>query len=282
MPDQDVVQTGIKGLDPILAGGIPRGNLILVEGAAGTGKTTLGVEFVYRGAQEFDEPGLIVLFEVSPDRIMREAALFGWDLRELERQGKIKILFTTRRVFEQELQQADSLLLEEGREIGARRLFVDSFAPLGQRPENGQSPRDSFHILAEGLQRENLTAMVAVEVPAHEEARLTAAIPEEFVADTIVLLRMERMDRAAVRSLELVKSRGHGYQMGAHTFRITSGQGIEVFRRVQAPRETEREAARSAARRRLLAGRHHAGLRRLGSGQERDGPAVPGRRRPAR
>jgi circadian clock protein KaiC len=255
MPEQDLVRTGIKGLDPILSGGIPRGNLILVEGAAGTGKTTLGVEFVYRGAQEFGEPGLIVLFEVSPDRMMREAALFGWNLRELELQGRIKILFTTRRVFEQELQQADSLLLEEAREIGARRFFVDSFAPAGLRSENGRPLRESFHLLAEGLQREGLTAMIAAEVPAHEETRLAADIAEEFVADTIVLLRMERMDRAIVRSIELVKSRGHGYQMGAHTFRITNDRGIEVYRRVQAPREPGRErAAAYDVSRRLASG----------------------------
>jgi circadian clock protein KaiC len=61
MPERDLVRTGISGLDPILFGGIPRGNLIVVEGAAGTGKTTLGVEFVFRGAAEFGEPGLIVL-----------------------------------------------------------------------------------------------------------------------------------------------------------------------------------------------------------------------------
>ena len=92
MPERDLVKTGISGLDPILFGGIPRGNLIVVEGAAGTGKTTLGVEFVFRGAAEFDEPGLIVLFEVAPERILREAALFGWNLQELEEQGRIKIL----------------------------------------------------------------------------------------------------------------------------------------------------------------------------------------------
>src|SRR5215813_10653088 len=161
MPDPDLANTGILGLDPILAGGIPRGNLVLVEGAAGTGKTTLGVEFVYRGAQERDEPGLIVLFEVAPDRVMREAALLGWDLSNLERRGRLRIIFTTRRLFEQELQQADSLLLEQAREIGARRLFVDSFAPLGPLDGNGQPPRQLFHILAEGLQRENLTTIAA-------------------------------------------------------------------------------------------------------------------------
>ena len=48
MPEPDLVETGISGLDPILSGGIPRANVILLEGAIGTGKTTQGVEFVYR------------------------------------------------------------------------------------------------------------------------------------------------------------------------------------------------------------------------------------------
>ena len=106
MADRDLVKTGISGLDSILSDGIPRGNLILLEGAIGTGKTTLGVEFVYRGASQFDEPGIIVLFEVSPDKIVRDAAQLGWDLPALERARKLKIIFTTRQVFGQELQQA--------------------------------------------------------------------------------------------------------------------------------------------------------------------------------
>src|SRR5437867_9561036 len=55
MPEPDLLKTGIKGLDEVLFGGVPRGNIILVAGTAGTGKTTLGVEFVYRGARQFNE-----------------------------------------------------------------------------------------------------------------------------------------------------------------------------------------------------------------------------------
>jgi circadian clock protein KaiC len=66
MLEPDLVKSGIKGLDEILFGGIPRGNIILVAGTAGTGKTTLGVEFVYRGARQFNEPGVIVLLRSRP------------------------------------------------------------------------------------------------------------------------------------------------------------------------------------------------------------------------
>ena len=242
--DRDLVKTGVKGLDAILAGGIPRGNVILLEGSVGTGKTTLGVEFVFHGATQFDEPGIIVVFEVSPDRIVRDAAQLGWDLRALERQHKLKIIFTTRQVFAQELQQADSLLLEEAAAMGARRIFVDGLPGVIGVPANTGDGGgwDTFHILTEGLQRENLTAILAVE-PTPAGTRRPSQLPEEAIADTIIRLQMEEVTRSTVRSLQIVKSRGHDYQMGRHSFRIIDGRGIQVYRRVQAPRHTRDDAA---------------------------------------
>ena len=241
MAELDLVKTGISGLDAILSSGIPRGNVILLEGGIGTGKTTMGVEFVYRGASMFGEPGIIVLFEVSPDRLVRDAACFGWDLPALERQRKLKIIFTTRQVFRQELQQADSLLLEEAAEIGARRIYVDGVAGAASAV-GGAELRDSFHVLVEGLQRENLTAVFAVEASAIDGDR-GITLPEESIADTVVRLRMEERFRATVRSIEIVKSRGHDFQMGRHSFRIVDGHGLEVYRRVQAPRRASRDHA---------------------------------------
>ena len=86
--------------------------MILIEGAIGTGKTTMGMEFVYRGAMNFAEPGVIVVFEVSPEKLARDAAGLGCDLLVLARRGLLKIIYTTREVFRQELQQCDSLLLD--------------------------------------------------------------------------------------------------------------------------------------------------------------------------
>src|SRR5688500_8697 len=106
----------------------------------------MGVELVYRGATMFGEPGIIVLFEVSPDRLVRDAAGFGWDLPALERQRKLKIIFTTRQVFRQELQQADSLLLEEAAELGVRRIYVDGVAGAASALGSVEL-RDSFHVL---------------------------------------------------------------------------------------------------------------------------------------
>ncbi|HWH59152.1 MAG TPA: ATPase domain-containing protein [Terriglobales bacterium] len=241
MPDPDLVKTGIAGLDDILPNGIPRGNVILVEGAIGAGKTTIGVEFVYRGASQFDEPGIIVVFEVSPDKIMRDALGLGWDLRKLEELRKLKIVFTTREVLRQELQQADSVLLEEAAKIGARRIFIDGVGRL-VGSNGGPESRSAFHVLTEGLQRENLTALLAVEASSLDGSA-PASLPEESIADTVIRLRMEEAQRAVSRSIEIVKSRGQDFQMGRHSFRIIDGTGIQVYRRVQAPRRPSRDRA---------------------------------------
>ena len=201
----------------------------------------MGVEFVYRGIKVFGEPGFIVVFEVSPDKLTRDAAGLGWDLPALERSDKLKIIYTTREVFRQELQQADSLLIEEANKIGARRIFIDGAAgvlPLGELRDS----REGFHILIQGLQRENLTAALALEAAALQDSEF-GSLHEESLADTVIRLRTEDTQRAATRSIEIVKSRGHDFQMGRHTFRIVDGKGIEVYRRVQAPRKPSRDHA---------------------------------------
>src|ERR1700734_3473870 len=140
MATDDLIRTGIAGLDRILMGGIPRTNVILVEGTTGSGKTLLGTEFIYRGITEFNEPGIIVVFEVSPDKLIRDAATLGWDLAELQKQKKLQIVFTSPEVLDQELRSPDSLLLETAAEMGARRLFIDGIGLLHQATNPSVAP----------------------------------------------------------------------------------------------------------------------------------------------
>ena len=168
MAKSDLIQTGIYGLDGIFLGGIVQGNVILVEGATGTGKTLLGTEFIYQGATRFNEPGVIVMFETAPQKLTRDAANFGWDLEELQRQNKLKLVFTSPPVLLQELRSPDSLLLETAAKIGAHRIFIDGISLL-RSVANGNgdaSYREMLQQLIEGLHRENLTAILAHEVSA--------------------------------------------------------------------------------------------------------------------
>src|ERR1043166_7110984 len=125
MTDNSLISTGIYGLDHILRGGVLKGNVILVEGITGTGKTVFGIEFVYRGITEFGEPGLIVVFETTPAKIVRDANGFGWDLDRLQKENQLRIIFTTPQVLLHELTSPASLLLETAAQIGAKRIFID-------------------------------------------------------------------------------------------------------------------------------------------------------------
>lgn len=248
MAESDLIQTGIAGLDNILRGGIPRGNVVLIEGAAGTGKTLLGVEFIYRGITQFNEPGIIVTFEVSPKKLSRDAAAFGWDLEALQQQNKLKIIFTSPPVLNQELRSPDSLLLETASQMGAQRIFIDGISLLrtvtndlnnaGNGNGNGNDMgcyRQILQQLLEGLHRENLTALLSHEVTAIEQQAFALEV-SEFLTDTVIFLRRENNRRGSCRrNLEIVKSRGQDYDSGRHTLRITAGKGLEIYRRVQAP-----------------------------------------------
>ena len=233
----NLVQTGIYGLDQIFLGGILQGNLIVVEGAAGTGKTLMGLEFIYRGICEQDEPGIIVVFETSPTKLIRDAAGLGWDLEELQQRNKLRIIFTSPQVLEQEMHSPDSLLLEAAAEIGAQRIFIDGISLFrSHATSDGDggtfSYREQLQQFIEGLQRESLTAMLSSEIAPYpgQYSELEVA---QYLADTVIVLNREHRHRSIRRNLEIIKSRGQDYEAGTHTFRITAGKGLEVFRRVQ-------------------------------------------------
>jgi circadian clock protein KaiC len=194
----------------------------------------MGTEFIYRGIVEFNEPGLIILFETNPGSLIRNAAAFGWNLEELQQQRKLQIIFTSPEVFNQELRSTDSLLIETALEIGARRVFVDGIGLLGRVPSSRSAIRyrETLHQLIESLNRENLTAMFSFETGASPNTTARMEMTD-FLVDTVIQLDRDRSSRCTRRSVEILKSRGQDYDAGTHTLKITAGQGIEVFRRVQ-------------------------------------------------
>ena len=255
MTDSNLILTGIAGLDEILMGGIPRGNIILLQGVTGSGKTVMGIELICRGIKEFNEPGLIVVFETSPDKLIRDSATFGWNLDELQRQRKLQIVFTSPKVFEEELRSADSLLLEAAAEIGAQRIFIDGIGMLDHFSTGGGSAprgyRDRLHQLIETMSRENLTTILTHELGSTAKSRAMVEAAD-FLADTVIQLNRERQNRRSCRSIEILKSRGQDFETGEHTLRITGEKGLEVFRRVQAPKRHNSTQPTSSTKRSVI------------------------------
>src|SRR3990170_352968 len=112
----DRVKTGIKGLDEMLGGGFLPETANLVEGAPGTGKSTLGMQFIVNGIQHFNEPGIILTFEEFPQQYYRDAEAMGWPFADLEKDDKLRVIMTSPEVGKADMERVggriESLALE--------------------------------------------------------------------------------------------------------------------------------------------------------------------------
>src|SRR6202167_3465725 len=128
--------TGIHGLDEITLGGLPRGRPTLVCGGAGCGKTLLGMEFLVRGATEFDEPGVCLSFEETVDELASNVASLGFNLAALVARNKLAIdhIYLERGLIEETGEyDLEALFVRLGHavdSIGAKRVLLDSVEAL--------------------------------------------------------------------------------------------------------------------------------------------------------
>lgn len=219
------VPTGVPGLDDLLYGGFLEGDAVLVAGAPGTGKSTLGMQFLYEGVQRYDEPGFFITFEEFPQQIYRDAMNFGWDFRGLEEQDKLKVLFTSPDLMYQDIKRHEGIFPEMIREIGARRVVVDSITHFQRLASNPGELREIIYSLINALKREGLTPMLLRELV---EGEVLGTVSEEYTADAVLHLTMERVGAQRMRFMEVLKSRGSRHVPAKSLFFIQD-HGLEVI-----------------------------------------------------
>ncbi len=226
MSDERVI-TGIPGLDDMLHGGLLRNSALLVEGAPGTGKSTLGMQFIYQGATLYDEPGLILTFEMFPRQYYRDAANFGWDLRALEASDKLRIVMSSPEVSRLDLQAVTGQIESIAHQLQARRVLVDSLSHFERLTSDPIELRQIIYEFINGLKRVGLTAVLT-----RENVALLGETPnmEEdlaFVVDGYLMLRYVELSSAVRRALLVLKLRGSDHAKDIRQFEITS-HGLEV------------------------------------------------------
>lgn len=223
--------TGIKGLDEITGGGLPKGRPTLVCGGTGCGKTLLSMEFLIRGATEFNEPGVYISFEEKSEELTKNFASLGFDLNALAAAKKIALDYI--HIERSEIEETgeydlEGLFIRLGHaidSIGARRVAIDTVEALFSGFSNEVILRAELRRLFGFLKSRGVTAVITGE---QGEKSLTRFGLEEYVADCVIFLNHKVAEQIATRRLRIVKYRGSAHGTNEYPFLIDE-QGFSVM-----------------------------------------------------
>ncbi len=220
----DKAPTHIAGLDEVLAGGLPRGRTTVIHGGPGSGKTVLGLEFLYRGALA-GEPGIFVGFEEPLEQLRQNAATLGWDLASLEKENRLFLLgghIKPDTLVSGEFSLKGLLAAASGksREIGARRIVIDALEVALRLFDTPRQVRNEMHALNDWLQSSGLTVVMTVR----PSSRGSASVYEDFfdsMGDCVIRLEARVADQVTTRRLRVIKYRGSRFGRNKYPYVIT-------------------------------------------------------------
>lgn len=234
------VKSGIPGFDELIEGGFPEGTTVLVTGTTGTGKTTFAVQFVYKGAELYNEPGVIVTLEERASDLRREMKSFGWNLKKYEEEGKIAIIDGVSSVVG--LPTEEKFALEEGlnvegflryvyrvvKAINAKRVVIDSIPSIALRLKEERNIREVLLRLNTILLEMGVTTIMTTEAEDPKRDKLSRYGVEEFIARGVVLLDLVEKDVELKRYILIRKMRETKHSMKKYPFEITE-DGLVVY-----------------------------------------------------
>jgi circadian clock protein KaiC len=223
--------TGIKGLDEITLGGLPTGRPTLVCGGPGCGKTLMAIEFVVRGATEYNEPGVIIAFEEKAEEIVVNVASLGFDLEKLQKSKKLRIDYV--HIDKSEIDETgeynlDGLFIRIGHaidSIGAKRVALDTIENLFSGLSNEGILRSEIRRLFQYLKAKGVTTIITGE---KGQTTFTRQGLEEYVSDCVILLEHRIQNQISTRLLRVVKYRGTVHGTNEYPFLIDK-DGISVL-----------------------------------------------------
>jgi KaiC/GvpD/RAD55 family RecA-like ATPase len=234
----NLVPTGIGQLDELLHGGFPKGRCILVTGGCGTGKSIFGVQFLIEGITKYGENGILITTEESPSAVAADMKGFGWDLRELEKEGKLGIIDIATPKSRvpyagkdevARLINMNTLLLalsQLQKTTGAKRAVLDSVPGLELVIEEAGAIRHAIHRLIATLKELGCTTLLISE--GRGKGQISRYDVEEFISDGVIFLEQIRHSGKFERGLTIVKMRGTLHESKTNPMVITD-KGISII-----------------------------------------------------
>jgi circadian clock protein KaiC len=202
-----------------------------VCGSAGCGKTLLAMEFLVRGATQFDEPGVFMAFEETAEELAQNVRSLGFDLEDLARQKKLLLdhVYVERSEIEETGEyDLDGLFIRLGYaidSIGAKRVVLDTIETLFGGLSNSAILRSELRRLFRWLKDKGVTAIITGE---RGEGTLTRQGLEEYVSDCVIVLDHRVTENLSTRRLRIVKYRGTIHGTNEYPFLIDE-TGISVL-----------------------------------------------------
>ena len=230
LPTLPKAPTGIRGLDEVTGGGLPRGRPTLVCGPAGSGKTLLAMEFLVRGITQFGEPGVFIAFEETRADLVANVASLGFDLAALEAAGLLvvdHINMVAAEVVEAGDWDLDGLFIRIGAAIdavGASRVAIDTLETLFGAFIDAATLRSELRRLFVWLKERGVTVVITGE---RGDGTLTRHGIEEYVSDCVIVLDHHVSEETSTRRLRVLKYRGSLHGTNEYPFLIGE-RGISV------------------------------------------------------
>lgn len=220
------ISSGIQGLDEMLGGGIIAGSALLIAGPAGSGKSTVAVQFLAEGARQ-EEPGVLAMFEETPMKYLEQARGFGIDLDEMSRGRMLKHVYL--RPLDLSVDETLFEIQSAVKDIGAKRVVIDSLTGLeiALAPTFEQDFRESLYRLIGALTSDGITIMMTVENNDNYTELRFSPHAVSFMTNDIVLQRYVEMDSQLKRVMTVIKTRSRKHSEDIRQYEITE-RGIIV------------------------------------------------------
>jgi KaiC/GvpD/RAD55 family RecA-like ATPase len=221
--------TGIEGLDDILGGGIPRGNMVLVAGSVGTGKTTLCLEFLVRGAERGERSLFLSVTEAS-QKLIQNLSTFEFFRADLVHDGSLVFVdlptLYDKLGLEHEELTADEIdilirtIHDLVKDLGVKRLVLDSLTSVCYRIRRDEAIRDFMLRLGQSLSELGCTSLLVSEI-GPTAGRYSMHGVEEAIVDGVILLWNTRRQGDILRVLQIVKMRGTAHSRAQYVIELT-------------------------------------------------------------